>query len=250
MLKEGGKTTNHAVRRAHFAAQIVQEIDGNAPVKIFGDVRAITGDVAKYAPLIGSYNRMADTACAAAEQRTDAALVEYKTATLMFGVDAMLVTTGAFYKPAFAGTRFLTNKASQVGLYRLRYVCGNRCWALGMSEVHVGLRAGMLTTTSNVLRKSTEMGINLTRSDVEAVATARNLSADRVLSNSNLTMQNGTVQSVSEDILQCGTNAVNATQRTDTPTSDSGDDGGLLGGDGIDVGDVVNGTKDAVNQTQ
>ncbi|MFC7195077.1 hypothetical protein ACFQL4_11095 [Halosimplex aquaticum] len=250
MLKEGGTTTKHAVRRAHFAAQIVHEFDGEAPVKIFGDTRAVTGDVTKYAPLIGSYNRMVDTACAAAQQRTNATIAEYKVATLMFGVDAMLVSTGAFYKPAFAGTRFVTNKASQLGLYRLRYVCGNRCWALGMSEVHVGLRSGMLTTTSSVLRRSAEMGINLTRNDVEAVAAAQNLSTNRLLANSNVTLQNGTVQSVSEDVIQCGTKAVNATQQTDTAESGSSDDGGLLGGDGIDTGDVVNGTKDAVNQTR
>ena len=100
MLEEGGRTTDATIRRARYAAQIANELDGQVPVEPLGDVRRGTSDVTKYAPLLGSYNQMNDASCTASEDRTDAAIQEYQLATLMFGVDAFLISTGAFYRPA------------------------------------------------------------------------------------------------------------------------------------------------------
>lgn len=119
---------------------------------------------------------------------------------MMFGVDALLISTGAFYQPAFVGTRLATNKASQVGLYRLRYVCGDRCWALAMSEVHVTLRGSMLTGTSNLMRQAGEIGANLSREDLEAVANEHGTDVDRMLEDVDSSTAADVLDSVPEDV--------------------------------------------------
>ncbi|WP_226008301.1 hypothetical protein [Natrinema salinisoli] len=237
MLEDGGETTDRTVRRAHYAAQIANEFGGQVPVEPLGDIRSETGELTKYAPLLGSYNQMSNKACAASEERTDAAIQEYQIATVMFGVDAMLISTGAFYQPAFAGTRFTANKASQLGLYRLRYVCGDRCWALAMSEVHVALRGSMVTGTSNLLRQAGKMGVELRREDLEAVADEHNTDVDRILEDVNSSVASETLESVSDEAGECRDAVL------ETEDEDSGsDDGGILDGGGdITTGNIVEG---------
>lgn len=244
-LEDGGKTADNVIRRAHYAADIANEFNDDVPVQPLVNFRSKTGDLTKYAPLFGSYNLMADKACVAAEQRSDAAIREYQIAVVMFGVDAMLVSTGAFYRPAFAGTRFTANKASQLGLYRLRYLCGNRCWALGMSEVHVALRGSMLTATSTVVRQSAEMGVNLSQEDLEAIADAHDTDAATLLDDTNITVSNGTVEAVSDNVVECGQEVLQGNE-----TTDKSDNDGLFGGDSVDAGDVVNKSQDVVNESQ
>lgn len=247
MLEDGGTTTENAVRRAHYAAEITNEFNGEVPVAPLDDLRKRSGDVTKYAPLLASYNQMSDKACVAAGERTDTAIHEYQIAVVMFGVDAMLISTGAFYRPAFAGTRFTANKASQLGLYRLRYVCGNRCWALAMSEVHVALRGSMLTVMSTVARQGAEMGANLTRSDLEAVAEAQGADPDKVVAEANISVGNGTVDEMSDDVVACGEAALEGSETAEE--TESGD-GGVLGGDGVDIGEAVDTGQELVNESQ
>ncbi|GGL56236.1 hypothetical protein [Halocalculus aciditolerans] len=47
---------------------------------------------------------------------SDRALRRYYVSTLVFGVDALLRAEGAFYKPAFAGTRYVTNRARSASI--------------------------------------------------------------------------------------------------------------------------------------
>lgn len=243
-LEENGSDLGDTVRRAHYGAQIVNEFDSQVPVEPFGDVRSDIGDVTKYAPLLGSYNQMSDKACAASEDRTDAAIQEYQFATLMFGVDAMLISTGAFYQPAFAGTRFTVNKASQLGLYRLRYVCGDRCWALAMSEVHVTLRGSMVSGTSNVLRQAGEMGTELSREDLEAVADEYNTDVDKMLENVDSSTTSDALESVADDTSKCRDAVLESGDG-----GSSGDGDGLFGGGGIDKDDIVEKGEEALNKS-
>jgi len=179
---------------------------------------------------------MSEKACDAAEDRTDEAIREYQIASMMFGVDAMLVSTGAFYQPAFASTRFVTNRASQLGLYRLRYVCGNRCWALAMSEVHVALRGSMLTVTSNMLRTAADMGVQLTQEDLDAVADAHGMSGEELLASEYLSNESEVQEALSEGVLECG-----------EAVTESGDDDDGLFGDGISTDEVLDKGKDVVD---
>lgn len=239
-LEDRVGSTDDTIRRAEYAAEIANEFNPDVPVKPLDDIHSKARDYTKYAPLFGSYNQMREKACIAKEQRTDAAIQEYQIAVVMFGVDAMLVSTGAFYQPAFSGTRFTANKASQLGLYRLRYICGDRCWALGMSEVHVALRGSMLITYSAIVRQSTEMGANLSRDDLEAVADEHNTDVDTLMEDTNITVTNGTLVSVSDSIADCA----KALQEEETLQETDG----LLGGDGVDADDVVSAGEDIADE--
>ncbi|QCS44740.1 hypothetical protein [Natrinema versiforme] len=251
MLKEGGDATGDAVRRADYAAQIANEFNSDVPVDPLGDIRDGTSEVTKYAPLIGSYNQMSDKACAASELQTEdaaseeqmeEAIQEYQIATVMFGVDAMLISTGAFYQPAFVSTRFAANKASQLGLYRLRYVCGNRCWALAMSEVHVWVRGSMLTGTSALLRQAGEMGADLNQEDLEAIADEHDTDVDKMLENVDSSTASDVLDSVTDDAVKCRDAVL------ESDDEGSGGDG-FFGGDGIDTGDVVEKGEEALNKS-
>ena len=261
MLNEGGDATGDAVRRADYAAQIANGFNSDVPVDPLGDIEDGTSEVTKYAPLIGSYNQMSDAACAASEMQTkgaaseeqvEEAIQEYQIATVMFGVDAMLISTGAFYQPAFVSTRFAANKASQLGLYRLRYVCGNQCWALAMSEVHVWVRGSMLTGTSALLRQAGEMGANLTQEDLEAVADAHGTDVDRMLEDVNSSTVSDVLDSVPDDVNASAVSDTLDSAENLTECRDAGDDGGgggFFGGNGINTGDVIEKSEDMLNKS-
>lgn len=178
-----GDVTGEVGHKISYATQIANEqFSDDIPVHSAKSLRALTQKSTKYVPLISSFQTMGKCACEATETRTDAALKDYYTATLMFGVDTMLISTGAFYKPAFAGTRFMTNKASQVGLYRLRYVLGNRGWGLAMSEVYYGLRGSMINTASALAGDAAEIGWQLDEegADVQVIAQMQGVNATRL----------------------------------------------------------------------
>jgi hypothetical protein len=182
-LKQAGLESETAVRRLRFAAEIVNEhYTTDVDPRAFSRLEEGVKDTTKYVPLIGSYNRLASSSCAVARNPNPRNFDRFHTAALMFGVDTVLIQVGAFYKPAFAGTRLITNSASTVGLYRLRYLCGNRCFALGMSEVHWALRQNMLVAVRNALQFGLDHGMQFTSGDYHAVAQSQGVSTTNVSS--------------------------------------------------------------------
>lgn len=166
--QEGGSLSKDIARRIAYSTQISNEQFTDAiPTHSASTLRSITDDATKYVPLVTSYRSMSECACDAVETNTTEDLREFYTAALVFGVDTLLVSTGAFYQPAFRATGFATNKASQLGLYRLRYVTGNRGWALGMSEAHWAIRGQMTETAGQIVGQATEIGVNLSKEGVD-----------------------------------------------------------------------------------
>jgi len=239
-LEAGGQETENAIRRAHYAAQIVNEFNEDVPLKPLESVRSDTGDITRFAPLLGSYNQMSDAACLAAQEETDEAIEKYQIAVVMFGVDATLISAGAFYQPAFAGTRFAANRASELGMYRLRYVCGDRCWALAMSEVHVALRGSMQTVSSNVLRKAGEMGIEIDQDDLHAIADSLGTQVDDLMSSAE-SFGSDALDALSEDVLKCDENK-NQIENTGDESSSS-----ILGGE-ISTDDILDSGEGAIER--
>jgi hypothetical protein len=97
---------------------------------------------------------------------------------------------------------------------------------------------------SALARQSAEMGANLSREDLEAVAEAHDTDVETLLEDSDITLTNGTMESVSDRVVDCREAAIDG----DATTEESDD--GLLGGDGVDAGDVVNKSRDMVNESQ
>jgi hypothetical protein len=181
-IPAAGKQAKNVARRAHFAGQIANERMGaDVPLTPLRTFRSGTGDATKYLPLIGSYATVAETACQASQNQTADSIRAFHVSMVMFAVDATLISSGGFYRPAFAGTRAITNSANTVGLYRLRYLCGDRCWALAMSEIHWGLRGTMRGATTTIVRTSVETGFNLTVDDLRSVASSQEVNQSVLL---------------------------------------------------------------------
>jgi len=154
-------------RRLHYSSQIVNErFTDDVPVSEFGKVRDGVSKASKYAPVLGSTQRFMEASCNASEERTNESIREFQIAAMMVGVDLVLASTGVAYSPAFKGTRFVMNTGSKVGLYRLRYVCGNRCWALAWSETHWALRGGMVKGIHETVSLTANTSLELTDEDV------------------------------------------------------------------------------------
>lgn len=163
-------------RRLHYSSQIINErFTDDVPVSEFGNVRDGVNKASKYAPVLGSTQRFMETACEASEKRTDNSIREFQIAAMMVGVDLVLASTGVAYSPAFKGTRFVMNTGSKVGLYRLRYVCGNRCWALAWSEVHWTLRGGMVKGIHEAVSLTANTSLELTAEDIGYLAEKQQL---------------------------------------------------------------------------
>ncbi|WP_157525722.1 hypothetical protein [Halorientalis sp. IM1011] len=142
-------------RRADFGVQIINEhFNDRLDRSATNEIRQAAGDVAKYAPLAASYNKMVEDGCAVKENPTNATMEDFYTSSLYFGVEFTMVQMGVFYQPAFTGTRIVSNT---VGLYRIRQLCGNRCYALAMSEIHWGLR-GAPSGVMGYLRENQDRG--------------------------------------------------------------------------------------------
>jgi hypothetical protein len=166
--QKGGNLSKDIARRIAYSTQIANEqYTDSIPTHSAESLRQITDDATKYVPLVTSYRSMSECACDAVETNTTEDLREFYTSALVFGVDTILVSTGAFYQPAFRATGFVTNKASQVGLYRLRYITGDRGWALAMSEVHWAVRGEMTESAGQIVGQATEIGVNLSKSGVD-----------------------------------------------------------------------------------
>lgn len=145
------------IHRFDYAAQITNEhFNDELDRTAISKTRNVAGDVGKYAPLAASYNQMAKDACAVKASSTNETIESFYKSSLYFGVEFSLIQAGVFYKPAFAGTRYISNTA---GLYRIRSLCGNRCYALALSEVHWGLRATPIGLANYINRNNENLSI-------------------------------------------------------------------------------------------
>jgi hypothetical protein len=170
-VKRSGKESKKSTRRLAYSAEIANEwFTNEIPTAKFNDIRDGVGTATKYLPLIGSYNRMADAACDAAEYQNETAIQRFQWSAMMFGVDVALIQSNVFYKPAFRTTGLATNQSRKIGLWRLRRFCGNRCLGLGMSEVYTGLKTAMYGTTDKLIHDLGVMGIEQNQVDWQWLA--------------------------------------------------------------------------------
>jgi len=179
-VENNASESKKLARRLHYSSQIVNErFTDDVPVSEFGKVRDGVNKASKYAPVLGSTQRFMEASCAASEKRTNESIREFQIAAMMVGVDLVLASTGVAYSPAFKGTRFVMNTGSKVGLYRLRYVCGNRCWALAWSETHWALRGGMVKGIHETVSLTANTSLELTDEDVIYLAEKQRLNGSQ-----------------------------------------------------------------------
>lgn len=135
----GSDHLNEQIRRIRFGARILNEqgITNAIDESMVGSVEQKVKNTTRFMPLLGSVNNLRAAACAVGDPARPAQVEEFLYAALAFGVEVTLWYTGAPYKMAWRGTRFVSNRSF------LRFAdhgC-NGCIALLMSELHWGLRA-------------------------------------------------------------------------------------------------------------
>jgi len=153
-VAEGKEST----RRLDFAVQIINEnFNEQLSRSAISDLRGATNRASRFVPVVGSFNAMHSDACAVASDPTQEAIEDYYISTMSFGVEVGMAQVG-FYRSAFRGTRYVANNAN---LAKLRTVCGDRCYALAMSEIHWALRAAPSQFVNYLRDKAREEGISI-----------------------------------------------------------------------------------------
>ncbi|RDI72886.1 hypothetical protein [Halopelagius longus] len=182
-VENDSKEAKKLARRLSYSSQIVNErFTDDVPVSNFKRLREGTDKATKYVPVLGSVNRFFEASCAASmNPNSEEKLRDFQVAAMMVGVDLVLAYSGVGYSPAFKGTRFVMNKGSQVGLYRLRYVCGNRCWGLAWSETHWIIRGEMVSGIHDTAKFAANSGLTLTGEDITYLAERQGLNKSQMV---------------------------------------------------------------------
>jgi hypothetical protein len=136
---KGSDDLNEQIRRIRFGVRILNEqnVTNAIDESMVGSVEQKINNATRFMPLLGSVNNLRDAACAVDDPPQPEQVEQFLYAALAFGVEVTLWYTGAPYKMAWRGTRFVSNRSF---LRFANHGC-NGCVALLMSELHWGLRA-------------------------------------------------------------------------------------------------------------
>lgn len=145
------------------------------------------GSISKYTPLVGSYNRMYEAACAV-DPEDDASIERFYIASASFGVEAVLVQQQIFFKSSFAATRYTTNKLS---LMKIRTVTGDKGYGMLLSEIHWAYRGSQASAAGYIFEKSTEFSIDVTESDQDALQNAAHEQYEKYRADANYSIDDG-----------------------------------------------------------
>lgn len=94
--------------------------------------REYSGTAAKYAPVVGSYQRLHNASCAV-KRGDPGAKEDFYIASAEFTANLALAQQGVIYKASFKTTGMASRA---IGINRLARVCGYRCVGLVQSEAH------------------------------------------------------------------------------------------------------------------
>lgn len=148
--KAGQEFYRGTYRVAH-AADTMHDLGANINVDTIDHrmqmARDYSGKAAKYAPVVGSYQRLHNASCAV-KRDEPGSMEDFYIASAEFTVNLVFAEQGVIYKASFRTTGMASRA---VGLNRLARVCGYKCVGLVQSEVHWlvrGTYSGALSTVS------------------------------------------------------------------------------------------------------
>ena len=90
----------------------------------------------KYSPLIEPFNDMTDKSRKVSEDDSNS-IEEFYISVFVFGTDTFLIQTGGIHKYAFRGLGHLNGSLK---LYKIKEICGNKCFGLVLKETYGFLR--------------------------------------------------------------------------------------------------------------
>lgn len=156
-------TYRSTYRVAHTAKVVHHELGADINPRVIQQrmetARKVSGVAAKYAPVIGSYQRLHDASCAV-KAGEPSAREDFYIASAAFTVDVALAQQQVMYKAAFKTTGYAAQK---VGLMRLARTCGYKCVGLVQSEMYWVTHATYSGALDQVAIEAAEG--NLTASD-------------------------------------------------------------------------------------
>lgn len=136
-LADMGKGVDEALQTAQFTVKILNDYNITTAVTE-ADIETARWDVSdytRYVPLVQSYMNLRETACAVHIEKPETVRA-FLFATLAFGLEVALWTTGAPYKLAWRGTRYVANRT----FLRFAHHGCSGCIAFAMSELHWAIR--------------------------------------------------------------------------------------------------------------
>ncbi|MFC6720494.1 hypothetical protein [Halobacteriaceae bacterium SHR40] len=131
----GDETYRNTYRIAHTAEAMRNfGVDVNPTVinQRMRTAREVIGAASKYAPILGSYQRLSSASCAV-KNGEPGAKEDFYIASAEFAVDLVLAKENVMYKASFKTTGYVAN---QIGMMRLARVCGYKCVGLVKSELY------------------------------------------------------------------------------------------------------------------
>lgn len=138
-LENSSESSGHLIRRARFGVRTLNEfgITNAVDETMLQNVNDKGRKAKHYVPLINSFINLSDAACKVGDtQPREEGEIEFLKAALAFGIEVALWTTGAPYKVAWNGTRYVANRSF---LRFAKHGCAG-CVALVMSELHWAIR--------------------------------------------------------------------------------------------------------------
>lgn len=147
-LDEQTEFTDDQLRRLEDAAEILDEnFQADIDPHHLSALSKHAGTATKFLPIIASYNKVARTSCKVSVD-DEKSLEDFYVATGQFAVGVVLLQQQTMYHAAFRSTRIINHRLSFV---TIRKVCGNRCHAALMSEVHWATRDNLWDVTNTAV---------------------------------------------------------------------------------------------------
>lgn len=143
--------------------QFNTELNTNKIESRMAQARGVTAPVSKYAPVVGSYNRFHNAACAYEPGDPDSEEALY-IATAGLTAELIFMQHGVFYKASFAATG---TAANQLSLMKIYHACGPRCYQLTLSQIHWGLRGSLAQAGGYIAETSTKYGIEISQDEID-----------------------------------------------------------------------------------
>jgi hypothetical protein len=228
-IVEGKEST----RRLDFAVQIINEnFNEQLSRSTIVDLRETTRRASKFTPIVGSFNAMRSDACAVSNDPTSEEIEDFYISTMSFGAEVGMAQVG-FYPTAFRGTRYVANNAK---LAKLRTVCGDRCYALAMSEIHWTLRAAPSRFVNYLRDKAREEDISIDVDDSVRQYVVENQDAEyakEVVASCSAQLGENVVDKVDEaasdggDLLDSAKNVVDDAEDIDLEDIENADESAL-----------------------
>lgn len=158
-VKKGDSIYRDTYQAKHTASVLNDYMNAGLNIKLIEKhmkgLRKTTSKADKYAPVIGSYNRLNNSSCSIVSGEKGA-YKDFYLASTFFATDMAMLQYGVGYKLSFAGTRYAANR---IGVTKMINICGKSCTSFLMSNGHHSIRGSLGVSIDYIQNKAIESKI-------------------------------------------------------------------------------------------